>query len=476
MKRTLLFSAACLLNVGLFAQVSPSSSFVSQGVEKPLVIQEVDFSLQAQPKLPAAPLVAQGVDRNFQSKEQEVDMDALRRWLQDKRLVSLKELGGDLSISGEVRSEVKYTSEKLKAQGGSEFIQQRGMNSATARPSLGIQGRPSLAWDVEFNLMLDYHTDRTWAAMKVEFDNVMGTRSGTANRVKLEKAYLGGRIIAQDTFTWDAEIGRRYLGNIYDSKLQFGSLFDGALLRFSKAFQEIGDFYTNVGAFAININANHYGEVVEMGALKIANTPFNMRYSVINWYRHYSQTDLQNGTAQLPGAEFTQPWRYLVNQYTIFYQAYPTWFNKRLFKVYAAGLWNAIAKKVPQTGGKKANFGFYTGISMGTVKKDGDWAIDVNYQWAQAQVAPPIDCSGIGRGNAGGAGFFTTGEAGSGLITTQANAFSPFDYQGFEVDALYAFTSNLTMQQHFAWSWTLDKDIGPDDITKQYEVEFIYAF
>jgi hypothetical protein len=446
MNRTILFSAACFFGVGLFAQTK------------------------------APGLVAQGVDANFRSKEHEVDMDALRRWLQDKRLVSLKELGGDLSISGEVRSEVKYTNEKLKTSGAPDFIQQRGMNSATADPSKGIQGRPILAWDVEFNLMLDYHTDRTWAAMKVEFDNVMGTRSGTANRVKLEKAWLGGRLISQDTFTWDGEVGRRYFVNVFDSKIQFGSIFDGGLFRFSKAFQEVGDFYTNVGAFVVNLNANQYGEVMEMGALKIANSPWNMRYSIINWYRHYPQVDLQNGTTQAPGATFTQPWRYLVNQYTLFYQTYPQWFGKRLFKVYAAGLWNAIAKGIPQTGGRKANFGWYAGISLGTVKKEGDWALDANFQWAQAQVAPPVDCSGISRGNAAGQGFFTTNENGSGTITTSTNAFSPYNYKGFEIDGLYAFTSNLTMQQHFAWSWTLNKNIGPNDIFKQYEVEFIYAF
>jgi len=437
MNRSILFSAACFFTLSLFAQTKP---------------------------------LAQGVDVNFESKEQENDMDALRRWLQDKRLVSLKELGGDLSISGEVRTEMKFTNEKQMAQGTSEYIQQRGMNSAT--------GKPKLAWDVEFNLMMDYHTERTWAAMKVEYDNVMGTRSGTANRIKLEKAYLGGRIIAGDTFTMDAEIGRRYLSNVYDSKIQFGSIFDGVVFRFGKAWQDIGDFYANVSGFIINTKANQYGEVLEIGALKIANLPLNMRYSIINWYRHFSQKDLQNGTKQTGpgGTVFQQPWRYLVNQYTIFYQAYPEWFGKKLFKVYAAGLWNPLALEIPQTGHKKENFGWYVGVSMGLVKKAGDWAVDINYQWAQAQVAPPVDSSGIGVGNAAGEGFLTANEDGSGLITTQANAFSPYNYQGFEIDALYAFTNNLTVQQHFAWTWTLDDAIGPKSGYRQYEVEFIYAF
>jgi len=448
MNRSILFSAACLFATTIFAQTAP----VKPSAEKPATKN---------------PAVAQGVDLGYQDKQTENDMDALRRFLQDKRLVSLKELGGDLSISGEVRTEGQYTNERLKAQGGSEFIQQRGMSSATKKPSL--------AWDVEFNLMLDYRTPRTWAAMKVEFDNDMGIVSGTVSKVRLEKAYLGGRIIAGDTFTWDAEIGRRYLGNVFDSKLEFGTLFDGVLFRFGKAFEAIGDFYTNIGVFLVNDKFNHYGEVMEIGALKIANTPFNMRYSIINWYRHYTQPQLQNGTDQ-KGAEFTQPWKYLVNQYTIFYQTYPKWLGKRLFKAYAAGLINPLAEGIPQTGGSKQNIGFYAGVAMGLVKKAGDWATDINYQYAQAQVVPPQDAAGIGHGNAAGAGFFTARQDNAGLITTRKNALSPNNFQGFQIEALYGFTNNLTLQQTYQMSWTLNKKIGPNIQYKQYEIEFIYAF
>jgi hypothetical protein len=113
---------------------------------------------------------------------------------------------------------------------------------------------------------------------------------------------------------------------------------------------------------------------------------------------------------------------------------------------------------------------------MGIVKKAGDWAIDVNYQYAQAQVAPPADATGIGHGNAAGAGFFTTKQDGGGLITTKANALSPLNFQGFQVETLYGFTNNLTLQQTYQMSWTLNKNIGPNIQYKQYEIEFIYAF
>jgi hypothetical protein len=84
-------------------------------------------------------------------------------------------------------------------------------------------------------------------------------------------------LIAGDTFTWDAEIGRRYLGNVYDSKIEFGSIFDGALVRFGKAFDNIGDFYVNAAAFLVNDKWNQYGEVIEIGALRVANLGLNLK-------------------------------------------------------------------------------------------------------------------------------------------------------------------------------------------------------
>ena len=404
---------------------------------------------------PSAP-IAQAVDVQYDDKREQTDMEALRRWLQDKRFVSLKEVGGDLSISGEVRTECQYINEASKAQGSSQFIKQRGENSATPKPNL--------AWDVEFNLMMDYRTDRTWAAMRVEFDNDMGTRSGTVNKIRLEKAYLGGRLIAGDSFTWDAEIGRRYLFNVFDSKVEFSSLFDGVLMRFGKAFQEIGDFYANAGAFLVDDRFNHYGEVVELGALRIANVGLNMKYSIINWYKPY------------PTSEVPQRWRFLVNQLLASYQFYPAWIGKRLIKFYGAGLINPLAQDVTQTGFTKQNLAWYAGVSIGLVKKAGDFAIDANYQWVQAQTIPDVDAGGIGRGNAQGVGFYTSTSSGQFPLTTQATAVGGNNFKGFEIDALYALTNNLTIEQNFKWSWTLDTGIGPDLHYKQWELEFIYAF
>ena len=397
--------------------------------------------------------IAQG-DIQFDEKvdQNNDDMDALRRWLRDKRLVTVKEIGGDLSLSGEVRTEFQDTNERRNG------VRQRGQDSAT--------GKPQYAWDIEVNLMVDYRTDRTWAAIKLEFDNDMGLRSGVMNNIKLEKGYLGGRIIALDTFTVDAELGRRFLFNVFDSKVEFGPLYDGVLFRFSKAFPSVGDYYFNAGALLVDDKVNHYAYVAEMGGLRIANVGLNMKYSIIDWYKPYAN--------ELNNLRF----KFLISQFLTSYQMYPDWLGKRLIKFYAAGLTNHLAGGVVQTHGERQNWAWYTGVSIGLVKKKGDWAIDTNYQWVQAQAVPDFDRAGIGRGNAENVGFYTNdinGNPASGA-TTAATAVGSGNYHGFEIEALYAFTDNLTVLQNFKCSWTLDKNIGPDLTYKQYELEFIYAF
>jgi hypothetical protein len=337
------------------------------------------------------------------------------------------------------------------------------------------------AWDVEVNLMLDYRTDRTWAAIKLEFDNDMGQRSGTANKLRLEKAYLGGRIVPGDTFTMDGEIGRRYLYNVFDSKVEFGSIFDGLLIRFNKAFQSLGDSYCNLGAFLVNDKTNHYGFVGEIGALRIANIGLNLKYSLIDWFCPGSESERGNTNAENQIANLR--YRFLVSQFLASYQFFPEWIGKRLIKFYGAALLNHLAESDPLAkagvvgqGIGKQNWGWYAGMSIGLVKKQGDWAVDANFQWVEAQVIPEFDNNGIGRGNSANSGFYTVHSDGSGGPTTKATATGNTNYYGFQVEGLYAFTDNLTIQQNFNWSWTLDTHLGPNIIYKQYEMEFIYAF
>jgi hypothetical protein len=436
----------------LFAAPFLSFSLFSQQPVSPAVALPTQAEPQLTPTTPL-PTIAQGDIQYNEKKDPDAgDMDALRRWLRDKRMVTVKEIGGDLSLSGEIRTEFQDTSENR------DGIRQRGKGSATSKAQY--------AWDIEVNVMIDYRTDRTWAAIKLEFDNNMGVRSGEVNKIRLEKGYLGGRIVAGDTLTIDGEIGRRYLGNVYESKVEFAALFDGAVFRFNKAFPSMGDYYFNAGAFLIDDRSSHYGYVSEMGGLRIANVGLNIKYSLIDWYKPYAN--------QFNNLRF----KYLVSQFLVSYQFYPEWIGKRLIKFYGAGLCNHLASGLPITHGERQNYGCYAGVSIGLVKKQGDWAIDANYQWVQAQTIPDFDVSGIGRGNASSIGLYTVKIDGNpdGGFTDVDNATGNCNYKGFEIEALYAFTNNFTLLQNFKFSNTLNKSIGPDIIYKQYEAEFIYAF
>lgn len=392
-------------------------------------------------------LVSAEVQVQANEKTETNDMDALRKWIRDKRLITVKELGGDLSLSGEARTEFQSTNEKKNG------IMQRGHNAATSKPAR--------AYDVEVNLQLDYRADRAWAVVKLEFDNDMGVIDGTMSKISLEKAYFGGRIVAGDTFTFDAELGRRFLGTVFDSKIEFGSLFDGGLLRFNKALASIGDFYTTLGVLIVNEKKDYYAYVGEIGMLNIANTGLWLKLSYIDWkkYNDPIPEDLR--------------FNFRVSQAILAYQC-TLW--KKYVKFYAAGLYNDAANSLALTGFRRLNAGWYAGVSIGQVRKKGDWAIDTNYQWVQAQAIPDFDASGIGRGNAAGVGFYTTNINGSGAPTTQATAVGKCNYKGWALEVLYAFTNNLTLFQSLQLSDTLDQSVGPNLTFKQFEMEFIYAF
>ena len=411
------------------------------------IISETPALPEIEPSFSNFPqILAQTSDADFGGKRDEVDFEALRKWIREKRLVTMREIGGDLSLSGEVRTEFQWQNEKANG------IRQRGSQAATTRPER--------TWDVELNFMLDYRTDRSWAVIKIEYDNDMGVQSGTLNALALEKAYFGGRIIDGDTFTWDAELGRRSLNNIFDSRVMFATLFDGLVFKFSKAFISIGDFYVNAGAFIIDERNNHYGYIGELGMLRIGNTGFLSKISTINWKKRYA-SDLY----------LTSRYDFVVSQFILGYQFYSQSWQKPV-KFYAAALYNWVAQRRAITANKKAAYGWYAGLSVGQVRKKGDWALDINYQYVAPQAIPSYDVLGIGRGNAAGVGLYTMNTS----PTTRASATGNANYKGSCIELLYALTDNLTLLESFEYSVNQDKAVGPYIKYKKFEAEFIYAF
>jgi hypothetical protein len=380
----------------------------------------------------------------------ELDMEAFKKWIRDKRMVTIKEVGGDLSISGEARVEFQKDNEIKNG------IAQRGSGSATTRPDN--------AFDVEVNLMFDYHQERTWAAIRIEYDNDMGVFSGSNDHLSLEKAYFGGRIVDGDTFSFDAELGRRLFSDVFESKIEFDTTYDGVVFKFNKAFEAIGVFYLNIGSFLVNDFFNHYGEVAELGFLKIGDTGFFLKYSFVNWKKNYSDPETDR--------------RFDFGNSQIIFGYEGTTFNN-FTKIYISGLINHLAnnltladKKYP----RKYNLGSYVGFSFGRILKGGDWAVNMNFQYVMPQAVADFDCSGIGRGNAQRVGLYTTHLDGTGEPTTSKTAVGNENFKGFNFELLYAITDNLTVYQNFKISNNQTFKVGPNMSFKRYEMEFIYAF
>jgi hypothetical protein len=398
---------------------------------------------------------ADTIDREQDS--QDVDVQALREWMNTKRQVSIKEIGGNLSLSGEVRTEFQKTAETING------AKQRG--SGTKNPSSGF--------DVAVNLLLDYRNDRTWSSIKLEFDNNAGIFNGTVDRIKLTRAYFGARMLDGDSYYTDVEIGRKKLGSIFDSKLEFNSYFDGVLAKYDQSFERIGDFYVHLGTFIINERTNQYGYAGETGFMNIAGSGFYTKLSLIDWDTKQESSNYINKTKEDVIAN-ERRFSFLVSQLTLGYKFYPQKLQKQV-TIYTAGLYNFAAKRLAITDYQKANWGTYVGFSIGELKRKGDWSLDANYQLLAAQCVPDFDVSGIGLGNVNNSGFYTT-EINNTVLNTRANAGGNVNFRGVSVTLDYLLSNNLNLQQQWLQAVTLDHDIGPYRKYMQYEIEFIYGF
>ncbi len=402
--------------------------------------------------LTAATLFTQGYAADITNQ----DIESLRDWFNAKRLVTVKELGGQLSISGDVHAEVQSTTEVKNGE------RQRGRGSR--------RNKPNGTWDVEFNLNIDYRTQNSWVAGRMRFDNDAGIvadyiSKGTFNKLKVDRAYFGYRFLDHDQHTTDVEMGRRGMSNIFDSKLQFGSNFDGVNIKDSYAFESAGDFYYQLGAFIIDEKVSRAGYIGEAGLLNIAHTGFYAKYSLVDWNTKESH--------RVP-----HQFDFVVSQVTLGYRFIPVVLDKPI-NFYLAGLYNHRARKLKVSDHKLANAGGYAGFSVGQVKIAGDWSFEAMYQILQAQAIPDFDNNGIGLGNSDDNGFYyTKDEKKKDKIhpSTRKSAEGNVNYRGFLLNLQYLLTNNINIFQQWQQSITLNDDIGPFRRFKQYEIDFIYLF
>ena len=383
----------------------------------------------------------------------ERDIETLREWINSRRMITVKELGGQLSISGDLHAEMQAANEVK------DGLRQRGAGT----------GSPTKTYDIEFNLAIDYRSDRTWAAARLRFDDDAGITndkvgSGKTNNIKLDRAYFGYRIFDGNQHTMDIEVGRRSLSSVFDSKLEFNSNFDGVLFKDNYVFDRAGDFYYQLGLLLVNEKRSQVAYIGEIGLQNIARTGFYSKYSLTDW-------DTTNASG------IPHQFQFVVSQFLIGYKFIPTKFD-RVVNFYLAGLYNHVAKQHAITDNKKAGTGGYVGMSVGQTKIKGDWVFEANYQFLQAQCVPDFDSSGVGLGNSSGNGFYYDKIKGDGpyVLNSRKTAEGNVNFRGFELTLQYLLSNNLNLFQQWKQGITLDDHIGPFRKYKQYEIDFIYGF
>jgi len=110
------------------------------------------------------------------------------------------------------------------------------------------------------------------------------------------------------------------------------------------------------------------------------------------------------------------------------------------------------------------NIAWYAGVLIGKVRKEGDWALEIQYQYVQAQSVPDGDSAGICRGNVLDESFTTCARAGN------------TNFKGWKFEGLYGFTDNITLDSIVEFTKAIDSDLGGRHTYSKFELEAIYAF
>lgn len=438
----------------------------------------------------------------FDEELNERDFDALRDYLRSKRTLDIEESTSELTISGDVRTEWRHMNETCKG------VSLRG-DGATNLRGLPISKND---FDLEFNLRFDYICKKTWASAHVRYDCSGGVDgndhpckpcniaaesldckgqagdcigdcqgfhgSGNCTGLCLKKAYMGYELYSCGNERFFFELGRRgNLYNVFDSNIQFLSRFDGLLLKYENSWDCVADWYLSTAGFLVDERVNHFAWAAELGFLNIGDTGLDFKYSLIDWKKHGENRCFEPNP---------KGFRFVNSQFTVIYNMNPEWMGRPV-KFYGAVLVNHAAKdlkeyrykrnekgQIEEIDGVKQfeefanhglqNIGWYTGVLIGKVRKEGDWALEIQYQVVQAQAVPDGDVGGIARGNVLDESFTTCSLRGN------------TNFKGWKFQGLYAITDNFTLDTILEWTQAEDDRIGGAHTYSKLEMEAIYAF
>jgi hypothetical protein len=428
---------------------------------------------------------------------EERDMHALQEYIRTKRAITVKEKGGNLMISGDIRGEWYHMHAKTNHK------YQRGWKSRKLLPNSVINkkvpklshkdykklpfleryayrlGRDAILppyatneFDAEANLVFDYVSERGWGTIRLQMSDPAGIvipqrramisdnrrmmyGSGRLDDFALRKCYAGYNFWEQGTSRFDIEVGRRRLYDVFDSKIEFWSYFDSVLARFTSSFEGITDLTLKAAAFVVDYTVNHYGYVGELGLLNLFDTGVDLKYSLIDWNtlhranrfgkRHPLGTQFCN--SQILGSYTLSP--DLVSVKTCIYGAY---------------LYNHAAQATGWTHHMKAADAYYVGARLGEAVRKGDYSVELFYQWVKAQAIPEWDLSSSARDNPRAVSFYNRRNGGRG------------NFRGWRLEGFYALTDNWTLNAHFDRIREMQHRIGGQHRSWEFYFGAIFTF
>lgn len=395
--------------------------------------------------------------------EEFVDPKVLRDFIESRGLINCRQKCGTLTIAGDVRARWIPGHEYFKGTLPERVARNIALNTFKS----------------EFNLFLDYTTDNSWVTTKLKFVVVDAVDPPNALRTELDRAFLGYDIYECGDEDFYIEIGRARIDYLFDSKIEFSTLFNGIHLYYTNKFPGIGTFTLHGGPFIVDSFNDHFAYVAEAGFKDIVFKGFSFRYNIIDWFRHSGTTIFSNQKRdeKEPKEMNNNPrYRFLVSQLLFGYERNIDVFGCKVLFLYAAVLANHLAQKSLVTDHTYANKAWYAGFTLGKLCKAGDWSLDINYQSCAAQAVPEFDLSGIGHGNASNRLLSDS------LIKARNHRVGPREgvgftnYRGFQLSAIYALTDTFSFRAKAEWTQPVNPRIGGNFRYKDFEMAAIYAF
>lgn len=425
--------------------------------------------------------IVQARNADTDNEQSSVNRLIVQEWLQDNFALKLKNKGGQLELAGLLTFQASGRSETINGNqliGRSRFCE-----------------RPNISYDIGMVWSGLYQAERSWGSFYIDMSNLEGIIGGEESSISLDRAYLGYRLLQRDDMTLDINVGRRFLGDVLSSTIQFNSQLDGIDMRWTKVSPLAADLYVQATAFVVDASNSQWAWAAEFGALGIGESGWNFQLSFIDWnHRGCSRSpdqDLGPDEAQYDNPRYRfanlQPqvsyeWNldygelqlplsiYAGVSYNLSSQALlicptdnpaPCQFYSPSCCTNQASCCDACPAAEIYVG--KTPWAGFIGLTGGNLGKVGDWAFDLHYEYVQAQSIPQFDMAGIGMGNCPGFDFYSSG-------------MGDTNFQGVFFRILQQVTRHITLQAMMEYSRSLDSCIGCPRTYLRGRVGCTYAF